>query len=106
RVAHSPRRGGRWPQGKEMHCPQCGHDNPHDARFCNQCAHALLEGATAVLASRPALEGERKQVSVLFADLKSSMQMLAERDPEDARRILDPILEHMMEAVRHYEGVV
>ena len=56
--------------------------------------------------SRPALEGERKQVTVLFADLKSSMELLAERDPEEARRILDPVLELMMEAVHHYEGTV
>jgi class 3 adenylate cyclase/tetratricopeptide (TPR) repeat protein len=43
---------------------------------------------------------------VLFADLKGSMELLADRDPEEARRILDPVLEHMMEAVHHYEGTV
>src|SRR5207253_9704142 len=43
---------------------------------------------------------------VLFADLKGSMELLAERDPEEARRILDPVLEHMMEAVHRYEGTV
>src|SRR5262245_63252467 len=53
-----------------------------------------------------ALEGERKQVTVLFADLKASMQLLADRDPEDARKVIDPVLECMMEAVRHYEGTV
>jgi class 3 adenylate cyclase len=50
--------------------------------------------------------GERKHVSVLFADLKGSMELLADRDPEDARKLLDPILERMMEAVHHYEGTV
>jgi class 3 adenylate cyclase/tetratricopeptide (TPR) repeat protein len=45
-------------------------------------------------------------VSVLFADLKASMEMLEGRDPEEARRLLDPVLERMMEAVHHYEGIV
>jgi len=49
-----------------------------------------------ILTSRSALEGERKQVTVLFADLKGSMELLAERDPEEARQLLDPVLEHMM----------
>jgi class 3 adenylate cyclase len=53
-----------------------------------------------------ALEGERKQVTVLFADLKGSMELLADQDPEEARRLLDPVLERMMEAVHHYEGTV
>src|SRR5262249_34138961 len=53
-----------------------------------------------------ALEGERKQVTVLFADLKGSMELLADRDPEEARKILDPVLERMMEAVHRYEGTV
>ena len=52
------------------------------------------------------LEGERKQVTVLFADMKGSMELLAGRDPENARKLLDPILEHMMEAVHRYEGTV
>jgi class 3 adenylate cyclase len=52
------------------------------------------------------LEGERKQVTVLFADLKGSMELLADRDPEEARQLLDPILERMMEAVHRYEGTV
>jgi class 3 adenylate cyclase/tetratricopeptide (TPR) repeat protein len=52
------------------------------------------------------LEGERKQVTVLFADLKGSMELLADRDPEEARKLLDPVLERMMEAVHHYEGTV
>src|SRR5213078_4031723 len=62
--------------------------------------------AERILTSRGALEGERKQVTVLFADLKGSMELLADRDPEDARRILDPVLERMMEAVHRYEGTV
>src|SRR5262249_30873169 len=56
--------------------------------------------------SKAALEGERKQVTVLFADLKGSMELLADRDPEEARKLLDPVLERMMEAVHRYEGTV
>jgi class 3 adenylate cyclase/tetratricopeptide (TPR) repeat protein len=62
--------------------------------------------AKRILESKSAREGERKQVTVLFADLKASMELLAERDPEDARKLLDPVLDHMMEAVHHYEGTV
>jgi len=62
--------------------------------------------AERILPSKAALEGERKQVTVLFADLKGSMELLADRDPEDARKLLDPVLEHMMAAVHRYEGTV
>jgi class 3 adenylate cyclase/tetratricopeptide (TPR) repeat protein len=62
--------------------------------------------ADRILTARSTLEGERKQVTVLFADLKGSMELLADRDPEEARAILDPVLQRMMEAVHHYEGTV
>src|SRR5262249_24214061 len=62
--------------------------------------------AEKILTSKAALEGERKHVTVLFADLKGSMELLADRDPEEARKILDPVLDRMMEAVHHYEGTV
>src|SRR6266498_2385976 len=106
-------------------CPQCAFANPPQAKFCGQCA-ASLRGplpaaaspshaadshtpirytpshlAEKILTSRSALEGERKQVTVLFADLKGSMELLADRDPEEARQLLDPVLERMMAAVHH-----
>jgi class 3 adenylate cyclase len=56
--------------------------------------------------SKSTLEGERKQVTVLFADLKGSMELLADRDPEEARKLLDPVLQLMMDAVHGYEGTV
>ena len=62
--------------------------------------------AEKIINSKAALEGERKQVTVLFADLKGSMELLADRDPEEARKLLDPVLEQMMEAVHRYEGTV
>ncbi len=130
-----------------MKCPRCEHQNPHGARFCEECAtplarmcsncgtplsatakfcHACAHPVTVtvdtlqrspasytpkhlaekILTSKAALEGERKQVTVLFADLKGSMELLADRDPEEARKLLDPVLERMMEAVHRYEGTV
>ena len=103
-------------------CPSCGAPNPPAHRFCSQCATALTGGAGSrfgapdaytpkhladkILHSKSALEGERKQVTVLFADVKGSLELLAGRDPEEARRLLDPVLERMIEAVHRYEGTV
>ena len=62
--------------------------------------------AEKILTSRRALEGERKQVTVLFADIKGSTELIEGLDPEEARRLLDPALHTMMEAVHRYEGTV
>src|SRR5947209_2569641 len=59
-----------------------------------------------ILISRSAIEGERKQVTVLFADLKGSMELIANRDPEEARKLLERVVERMIEAVHRYEGTV
>jgi class 3 adenylate cyclase/tetratricopeptide (TPR) repeat protein len=59
-----------------------------------------------ILTSKAALEGERKRITILFADTKASMELLADRDPEEARKLLDPVLQRMMEAVHRYEGTV
>jgi class 3 adenylate cyclase len=107
----------------EVLCPACGAGNPPANKFCHQCGGTLTTGSAAtklaspeaytpkhlaekILTSKAALEGERKQVTVAFADLKGSMELLADRDPEEARKILDPVLERMMEAVYRYEGTV
>ena len=104
-------------------CPACGSGNTQGSRFCSECGETLSSSAASapraapesytpkhlaarILTSRGALEGERKQVTVLFADLKGSMELLADRDPEEASHLLDPVLERMMEAVHHYEGTV
>jgi class 3 adenylate cyclase len=76
------------------------------AKFATPDAYTPKHLAEKILTSKAALEGERKQVTVLFADLKGSMEVLADRDPEEARKLLDPVLEHMMEAVHRYEGTV
>ncbi len=62
--------------------------------------------AEKIITSRAALEGERKQVTVLFADLKGSTELIEGLDPEEARRLLDPALHVMMDAVHRYEGTV
>jgi class 3 adenylate cyclase/tetratricopeptide (TPR) repeat protein len=59
-----------------------------------------------ILASRGALEGERKQVTILFADLKDSTELIRDLDPEAAQQLLDPALRHMMDAVHRYEGTI
>jgi class 3 adenylate cyclase/tetratricopeptide (TPR) repeat protein len=69
-------------------------------------AYTPVHLAEKILLSKTALEGERKLVTVLFADLKGSMELLADRDPEEARQLLDPVLERMMAAVHRYEGTV
>ena len=105
-------------------CPSCGFSNEPDEKFCGGCGQPLASPqqvgtrfsspevytpkhlAEKILTSKSALEGERKQVTVLFADMKGSMELLADRDPEEARKLLDPVIEHMMEAVHRYEGTV
>src|SRR6516162_9629595 len=62
--------------------------------------------AEKILTSRSALEGERKHVTVLFADLKGSTELIRDLDPEAAQALLDPALQHMMDAVHRYEGTV
>jgi class 3 adenylate cyclase len=69
--------------------------NPPEPRFSAPESYTPKHLAEKILTSRSALEGERKQVTVLFADLKGSMELLADQDPEEARKILDPILERM-----------
>jgi class 3 adenylate cyclase/tetratricopeptide (TPR) repeat protein len=106
-------------------CPFCGFLNEGSEKFCGGCGKSLTSStaitapkfnspqvytpkhlAEKILTSKSSLEGERKQVTVLFADMKGSMELLADRDPEEARKILDPVLERMMEAVHRYEGTV
>lgn len=110
-------------------CPSCGEPNRQGAKFCRNCG-AGVQGETnlrwvdnaqsslspthsipkylaeKILATRHFLEGERKQVTVLFADITSSTKLIEELDPEDARKLLDPALHVMMEAVHRYEGTV
>src|SRR6516225_2527658 len=107
-------------------CANCGRQLSPTAKFCPKCAHPTERSAAPpqarrfgspetytprhlaekILTSKSALEGERKLVPALFADLKGSIELLADRDPEEARKLLDPVLERMIEAVHWYEGTV
>src|SRR5262245_20183403 len=102
-------------------CASCGAPIVAGQRYCGDCGAPLAAAAgkvsspeaytprhlaARILTSRTSLEGERKHVTVLFADMTGSLELLADRDPEEARRLLDPVLKRMMEAVHRYEGTV
>ena len=112
-------------------CVTCGQVVPLPATFCPGCGHRL-GGLPAPIGERPlgtvqerapltytptalvekirtartALEGERKQVTVLFADLTDALALIRDLDPEAAQQLLDPALHAMMDAVHRYEGTV
>jgi len=110
-------------------CPNCGHINGAGSRFCTDCGGQLTAAprggaavqrpgpgapstytpphlAEKILASRSAVEGERKQVTVLFADIKGSTELIRALDTEEAQQLLDGTVKVMMEAVHRYEGTV
>jgi class 3 adenylate cyclase/tetratricopeptide (TPR) repeat protein len=108
----------------ELICTRCGTGNILAHKFCKECGQRLTATRLAASAkyqslesytprylvekirTSASLEDERKKVTVLFADIKSSTELIADRDPEDASRILDAILRLMIEAVHQYEGTV
>ncbi|HJY81269.1 MAG TPA: adenylate/guanylate cyclase domain-containing protein [Candidatus Binatia bacterium] len=112
-------------------CPSCGADNPPQFKFCGECGTALVASSQfsvasprspinytpphlaerilseqAAMAARGVTDGERKTITALFADLKGSTALIEGLDPEEARSLLDPALQLMMEAVHRYEGYV
>ncbi len=112
----------------EMACPHCGEPNRRSAKFCGNCGQSINQGtapaaasiagipapetyvpkhlAEKILATRHTLEGERKQVTVLFADIRGSTSLLEGLDPEEGQKIIDPVLHLMMDAVHRFEGTV
>src|SRR5271169_2918683 len=110
----------------DARCPSCGAENPPEAKFCTQCGTrfgavpAILPPHRApevsqtgpTLTERPAAdatalpEGERKTVTALFADIKGSMDLMEDLDPEQARALIDPALRIMMDAVHRYDGYI
>jgi class 3 adenylate cyclase len=107
-----------------IRCPQCGAESSASAKFCADCGGALTSSAkqntdgSAIISSdgiriraeqagtTPAVEGERKTVTALFADIKGSTELMRDLDPEEARAIIDPTLQLMMNAVHRYDGYV
>src|SRR5947209_10985824 len=110
----------------EIICAACATPNPPGSKFCSGCGSLLTAQPPApgpltytpqhlaqrILAEQAALEaratpdGERKTITALFADIKGSMELIEDLDPEEARRIIDPTLRLMMEAVHRYGGYV
>ena len=103
-------------------CSSCGKENPPRAKFCLECSKPIDSPPaespdtrkilkTPVRVSTVAdggaqLEGERKTVTALFADIKGSTELEQDLDPEEARAIIDPALEIMIDAVRRYDGYI
>jgi class 3 adenylate cyclase/tetratricopeptide (TPR) repeat protein len=101
-------------------CASCGHDNPAGARFCNSCGAPLVASAVTpepraytprhlvekILASRSALRGERKLVTVLFADVARSMELAERIDAEEWHRLLDRLFRILADGVHRYEGTI
>ena len=107
-------------------CAKCGFENAPTAKFCGECAAPLSAPARAGAANLPPvasepgptgritseqpagdpIEGERKTVTALFADIKGSTELMRDLDPEEARAIVDPALKLMIDAVHRYDGYV
>ena len=104
----------------ERTCARCGRSNSSEMRFCLGCGAALSPASPAkaprtytpkhlaekILTSRSALEGERKQVTVLFADVKGSMDLAEQLDPEEWHEILDRFFQILTDGVHRFEGTV
>jgi double zinc ribbon protein len=105
--------------------PKCAADNKPTSKFCEECGTALTANAASASLSSPLaaptapdirvapeqpagapLEGERKTVMALFADIKGSMDLIEDLDPEEARAIVDPALKLMMDAAHRYDGYI
>src|SRR5712692_4393949 len=107
-------------------CGKCGAENPPKFKFCGECGHALAANAVLAAASLTqaaslapeirvtpelqvpsiTIEGERKTVTALFADIKGSTELMRDLDPEEARAIVDPALKLMIDAAHRYDGYV
>jgi class 3 adenylate cyclase len=109
--------------GLESSCPSCGARTEPGEQYCGECGNSLAGLSTPaappdprsytpkhlvekILTSRSALEGERKQVTVLFADVKGSMDLAEQLDPEEWHRILERFFQILTEGVHRFEGTV
>src|SRR6202521_3427275 len=107
-------------------CAACGFENPPQFKFCGECGVSLTSASgeapsqkhppsnapppIRIAPEQPASAelpgGERKTVTALFADIKGSMDLMEDLDPEEARAIVDPALKLMIDAVHHYDGYI
>jgi class 3 adenylate cyclase len=109
----------------ELSCPKCGKTNAPGSKFCNECAHSLIEPnqeesfnqsepqsytpkhlADKILTTRSSIEGERKLVTVLFADVANYTAMSEKLDPEEVHRIMDGCFKILMDEIHKYEGTI
>jgi len=109
----------------ELRCPSCGATTPAQGKFCKKCGQALGEQkvsapvdyskpqsytpkvlADKILASRQSMEGERKQVTVLFADVADFTKMSEKMDPEEVRNLISECMVFLTEEIHHYEGTI
>jgi ribosomal protein L40E len=104
-------------------CPRCNHEVSPGARFCSECGHHLDAGSPAarfpspvsytpkhladkILTSRSALHGERKPVTVLFADVVGFSTLAEQLDPETIHTLMDGCFAILTEQVHAYEGTI
>src|SRR5215469_8100411 len=103
-----------------MHCSKCGRDNRGTAKFCDSCGAVLPKSSPRILAhasenainfkvssesvTPDSIQGERKTITALFADLKGSTELIRDLDPERAQALFDPALRIMVDSVQRYYG--
>ncbi|MBW1787360.1 MAG: zinc ribbon domain-containing protein [Deltaproteobacteria bacterium] len=109
----------------EVACLGCGKTNRPGSKFCNGCGHALAEPkespsidyeqphsyppkhlADKILTTRSTIEGERKLVTVLFADVADYTSMSEKLDPEEVHQIMDGCFKILMDEIHRYEGTI
>ena len=106
-----------------IRCPRCSAENEPSSKFCEDCGAALAPVLPNVRVENPPrlseihftagaddsagpLDGERKTVTALFADIRCSTELMEDLDPEQAHAVVDPVLRIMIDAVHRYEGYI
>ena len=109
----------------EIKCPKCGFSNSSFFKFCGECGYQLTQPPEAsrvdysapqsytpkhladkILTTRSVIEGERKLVTVMFADVADFTSFSEKLDPEDVHRIMDGCCRILVDAIHHFEGTV
>ncbi|MGH7822339.1 MAG: adenylate/guanylate cyclase domain-containing protein [Candidatus Binatia bacterium] len=107
----------------KLKCASCGFENAPGIKFCGECGDALASStprpappdprsytprhlADKILTSRSALEGERKQVTVLFADVKGSTELASQIDPEEWHAIMERFFRILADGIHRFEGTI